>query len=114
MAGMTGKVGKVEARICFKKDTIQQWRKRRFFHCGRVLKLGWPLEHFAKINVLPPVEQSTKQAFDALKGMAERDMEKISTAIMNGTVRYTRLSDCWTIPFVEWECSGVECDEIKK
>ena len=105
---------RVNAKVEAKKDTIRQWRKMRFFHGGRVFKLGWPLEHFAKINALPPTEAATKQAFDGLRAMAERDMQRISTAIMKGTVRYRRLFGYLTIPYVEWECDGIECDEIKK
>jgi hypothetical protein len=105
---------RLNAKVETKKDTIRRWRKQRFFHAGRVLKLGWPLEHFARINSLPPADPNTKQAFEALRAMAERDMERISAAIMKGTVRYRRLFGSLTIPYVEWECGGIECDEIKK
>jgi len=106
---------RLNAKIEIKKDTVRRWRKQRFFHGGRVLKLGWPLEHFAKMNALPPAEPSTKEAYDAIRVVAERDMERITTAIMKtGTVRYRRLFGSLTIPYVEWECSGIECDEIKK
>ncbi|MBM3838501.1 MAG: hypothetical protein FJ398_11150 [Verrucomicrobia bacterium] len=106
---------RLNAKVEIKKDTVRRWRKQRFFYGGRVLKLGWPLEHFAKVNALPPAEPSTKKAYDAIRAVAERDMERITTAIMKtGTVRYRRLFGSLTIPYVEWECDGIECGEIKK
>ena len=84
--------------------------KAKFYHAGRVIKLRWPLEHFAKANSLSPAEPSTKEGYNAIKAIAERDMEKISSAIMEGTVRHKRLFGLsLTIPYVDWECSGLEC-----
>jgi hypothetical protein len=84
--------------------------KAKFHHAGRVIKLRWPLEHFAKANLLSPTEPSTKEAYDVIKVIAERDMEKISSAIIKGTVRHKRLFGLsLTVRSVDWECSGLEC-----
>ena len=97
--------------IAAKNDEINTWMsKAKFHHAGRVIKLRWPLEHFAKANSLSPTEPSTKVAYNAIKGIAERDMGKISSAIMRGTVRHKRLFGLsLTVRRVDWDCSGLEC-----
>ena len=106
---------RLNAKIEVKKDRIRQIRKHRFIYGSRAIKLGWSLEHFAKVNTLPPEDPNTQKAYEEIKAMAERDMEKISTAIMKkGTIRYRRLFGVVSIPYVDWECSGLELDELKK
>jgi hypothetical protein len=103
-------VAKAEA----KRDTIRRWRRKKFFSAGKVLKLGWPLEHFAKMNSMSPQFPETKVAYDNLRAMAERDMERIAAGVMKGTARQHRLFGAFVSPYVAWECSAdIECDEIK-
>ncbi|MBE0541353.1 MAG: hypothetical protein IH623_08205 [Verrucomicrobia bacterium] len=108
---------KVQSRpksIKAKRETVRRWRRAKFFHAGHVVKLGWPLAQFAKANALPSAEPTTKAAHDAIRAVAERDMQKISDAIMSGFVRYKRpFVFLPSIPYVEWECSELECNDVK-
>jgi hypothetical protein len=97
-----------------KHQRVRRWRRARFYHAGHVVKLGWPLEHFAKVNALPSAEPTTKATYDTIRAVAERDMQKIPAAIMRGSVLYKRLFGfSRSIPYVVWECSELECTNVK-
>jgi hypothetical protein len=106
--------GRLVAKAEAKRDAIRTWRKKKFFSAGKVLKLGWPMEHFAKMNSLSPQSPETRVAYDSLQAMAERDMERISAAIMKGTVRQHHLFGRFVPLQIACESpTGIECDEIK-
>jgi hypothetical protein len=97
-----------------KEEAIKQIRRMRFFLNGHHLKVGWRLDHFAKMNALLPSDPTTQSAYDAIRTAAQRDTNRVCAAVMQGTIRYRRLFGSVTIPYVVWECSGIECDEIKR
>lgn len=93
-------------------------RRRHFILDGYQYKFGWPLEHFAKINGLGAGDDTTKQIYKRTMSAAEQDMKAISAAIMKGNVRkrsvYFRGGFRLSLGLgVEWEVSGLRCDEIK-
>jgi len=102
-----------------REDEVRRARRFRFFLNGHQYKFGWSLDHFAKINGLPAREPATSEAYERIKSAAESDMEAIKEAIMKGSVRkrsvymkgFGRLS--LSVLGVEWEATGLRCDEIK-
>ncbi len=102
-----------------REHEVRRMRRSRFFRNSRQYKFGWSVDHFAKVNDLPPGDPITKQAYDRIKSAAEADMEVIKTAVMNGSVRKRsiymkgvgRLS--LGVLGVEWEATGLQCDEIR-
>lgn len=106
--------GRLVAKAEAKRDTIRRWRNKKFFSAGKVLKLGWPLALFAAKNSMSPQAPETKVAYDNLRAMAERDMERIAAGVMKGTARQHRLFGAFVSPYVAWERpADIECDEIK-
>jgi hypothetical protein len=85
---------------------------------GHQFKFGWPLEHFAKVNGLAAGDAATKQAYQKTRSAAEADMKAIAASIMKGSVRQRSIYFKGGIRVslglgVEWEASGLRCDEIK-
>jgi hypothetical protein len=111
---------KLKANREAREQEVRRMRHSRFFLNGQQYKLGWSLDHFAKVNGMAVAEQVTQQVYEMIKSAAQLDMEAIKTAIMKGSVRKCSIymKGFGRLPLgvlgVEWEVTGLRCDEIKQ
>lgn len=103
-----------EVHDLIKKEELRKWRKAKFKLADHVLKLGWQLEHFAKINHLPPDAPDTQELFTKLKSCAQMDLQTIEKRIQRGRIFYAPILQNWIVPGVEWDRAipTLNCDEI--
>jgi hypothetical protein len=102
---------KIEA----KRDWVRKIRRFRFFLNGMQYRIGWSIDHFAKINGLPPAEKTTKAVFDTIRESAADDMQLIEPAIMKGTAIPRRLFGGMIMVWdIEFEAPTLRCDEVKR
>jgi hypothetical protein len=105
-------------------EAMRRVRRRRFFLGGHQFRIGWPLDHFAKTYGLAVGEPRTKLAYDKIRSAAESDMERISEAILKGSVRRLQMYvRDWCVNgagrvslagyTVEWSVQNITCDEIR-
>ena len=93
-------------------------RRRGFILGGHQYKFGRSVEHFAKVNGLTVGDAMTNQAYKRTKAAAEADLKVITAGIMKGSVRQRSvyLKGGLRISLglgVDWEVSGLQCDEIR-
>lgn len=92
-----------------KYQVIKNLRKAGLFLGKHHFVPGWSLEQFATDNGLVASEPATKAAYDAIRHAAFHDMDRLTTAIMRGTVRTTRQRGGGMTFHVSYTISGLKC-----
>jgi|GEM_PF-5526527 len=87
-------------------------KKATYCKRDRVFKMGWSIEHFAKINSLASADSETRRTFLEIRDCARHDSRVLRDAVFRRTLRCTE-EDC-EIVYTFTSChEQLLCDEIR-